>query len=87
MEEIPLYALVRIRQMTRPPEAYDGWGTNREIPKVGDEAVVVDILREAGSPTRYILEKTGHLGDPIWVGDFKAGELEVVHDNGSTGGR
>ena len=72
------YQLVRIAKLLRAPEDYDGWKVNQRLPAVGDVGTLLDILRAAGQPDRYVVECSGPDGTTIWLDDFDAGELEAV---------
>ena len=75
---VPLqqYGLVRIRQLLKPPEEYDGWHLNQRAPQVGDLGTSVDILQAPGLPDQYVVESSGPDGVTIFLGDFAAEELE-----------
>jgi hypothetical protein len=75
---VPLkeYEMVRVRQLLRAPEEYDGWGFNQRSPRVGDVGCIVDILQAAGLPDGYVVESSGPDGITIWLGIFLAEELE-----------
>jgi hypothetical protein len=70
--------MVRIRQLLRPPEEYDGWRVNKRPPQVGDTGTIVDILQAPGAPDDYVVEASGPDGVSVWLGDFSAEELEPV---------
>jgi hypothetical protein len=77
------YSRVRIRQLLRSPDTYDGWGWNCRPPRVGDIGIVVHIDQPPGSPEghRYTVEcaKCVEPGAaPLWLGDFSDEELETV---------
>jgi len=68
--------MVRVRQLLRPREAYDGWKLNRRPPLVGDVGTIVDILHAPGAPDDYVVECIGPDGVTEWLGDFSADEIE-----------
>ena len=72
------YEQVRLRQLLRPPEAYDGWALNQRPPQVGDVGCLVDILQAAGVTNSYVVEFSGPDGVIVWMGDFSTSELEPV---------
>ena len=72
------YRLVRVRQLLKPPEAYDGWRLNSRPPRVGDLGTIVEILTAEGLPDNYVVESRDDGGITIWLGDFQAEELEEV---------
>ncbi len=69
------YDVVRVVQLLRPAEAYDGWGLNQRPPQVGDVGTIVEILQAPGLPDDYVVECVGPGGRPIWLGDFFEEEL------------
>jgi hypothetical protein len=70
------YSIVRICQLLRSPEEYDGWRVNQRPPQVGDTGTIVDVLAAPGLPYNYVVEASGQDGITIWLGDFAAEELE-----------
>ena len=82
------YELVRIRQLHQPAEAYDGWRVNQRPPQVGDIGTIVDILQAPDLPDGFVVESSGLDGATIWLGGFRAEELEPLEDQpGLTGQR
>ena len=78
------HSRVRIRQLLRPPDAYDDWGGNQRRPRVGDIGIVVSIFQPLARPEGYCYtveceECVAPGGAPLWLGDFSAEELEAVH--------
>lgn len=71
------YNLVRIRQLLRRPDEYDGWSLNQRAPRIGDTGAIVDILHAAGLPDHYVVESSGPDGITIFLGEFVAEELEA----------
>jgi hypothetical protein len=78
MECLKQYGLVRVRQLLQPAAEYDGWRVNQRPPQVGDVGTLLDILRAADLPDRYVVESSGADGITVWLGDFTAEELEAV---------
>ena len=79
MRPLPQYAVVRVRQLLRPPEEYDGWKVNRRPPRVGDVGTIVDVLTTPGVEEEdYVVECSGPDGVDEWLGDFTFEELELV---------
>ena len=72
------YGIVRVRQLLRPPESYDGWQVNQRPPRIGDTGTIVDVLQAPGSPDSYVVESSGADGITVWLGDFTAEELEAT---------
>ena len=70
------YSLVRVRQLLRLPEHYDGWGFNQRPPQVGDIGTLLDILQALGSPNGYIVECSNPDGTDVWLVTFTAEGLE-----------
>ena len=70
------YSLVRVQQLLRSPDHYDGWRINQRLPQVGDVGYIIDILQVPGLPESYVVECSGSDGVDIWLGDFSAEELE-----------
>jgi hypothetical protein len=70
------YNIVRIRQLLRSPEEYDGWRVNQRPPQVGDTGTIIDVLSAPGLPYNYVVEADGLDGVTIWLGEFAAEELE-----------
>ena len=77
------YEMVRVRQLLRAPEEYDGWRLNQRPPRVGDVGYIVDILHD-GLRGDYVVESSGPDGITIWLGDFMAEELEQYSPSGSS---
>jgi len=78
MDRFRQYEQVRIRQLLRPPDEYNGWGINQRPPRVGDVGYLIDILQAPGVPDSYVVECSGPGGVDIWLGDFTAEEIEPV---------
>jgi hypothetical protein len=79
MRPLPTYALVRVRQLVRPPEEYDGWKVNKRPPQVGDVGTIVDVLTAPGLQEEdYVVECSGPDGVDLWLGDFSFDELELL---------
>jgi len=72
------YSTVRIRQLRRSPEEYDGWQVNQRPPQIGDVGTIVDVLASPGLPYGYVVEASGPDGITIWLGDFTPEELEIA---------
>ncbi len=70
------YSLVRVRQLLRPFEHYDGWGFNQHPPRVGEVGTLLDILQAPGLPDGYVVECSNPDGTSAWLGTFAAEELE-----------
>jgi hypothetical protein len=73
--ELAAFEEVRVRELRRPPEAYDGWMLNQRPPAVGDVGTLIDVLSAPGAPSRYLVEMSGADGVTIWLGEFDAEEL------------
>lgn len=71
------YVYVRIRQLLQEEQAYDGWRINEHSPMVGDYGTVVDVLRAAGLPDKYVVECCQADGSTLWLAEFFAEELEI----------
>ena len=72
------YGQVRVRQLLRPPAAYDRWQVNQRPPAIGDVGTLLDILTAPGLPERFVVESSGPGGVSVWLGDFAAEELEPL---------
>ncbi len=72
------YELVRVRQLLRTPESYDGWRVNQRPPQVGDVGTLLDILHAPGIPDSYVVESSDADGVTVWLGDFAEDELEPL---------
>jgi hypothetical protein len=85
MRPLPQYALVRVRQLLRSPEEYDGWNVNQRPPRVGDLGTIVDVLTAPGvGEEDYVVECSGPDGIDVWLGDFTVEELELVTNEQDT---
>jgi hypothetical protein len=85
MRPLPQYALVRVRQLLRSPEEYDGWDVNQRPPRIGDVGTIVDVLTALGIPEEdYVVECSGPGGIEVWLGDFTFEELELVTNEQDT---
>jgi hypothetical protein len=73
-----LYALVRVRQLLRSPEEYDGWHVNQRPPRIGDLGTIVKILKAPELPLNYVVEASDPDGATVWLGDFLEDELEAA---------
>jgi hypothetical protein len=72
------YEMVRVRQLLRAAEEYDGWRFNQRPPRVGDVGYIVDVLHADGVPDNYVVESSGPDGITVWLGDFSEDELEPL---------
>lgn len=73
------YSRVRVRQVVRTPDQYDGWRINRRPPAVGDVGTIVEILHAPDLPPAYVVEMTEPgTGTTLWLGDFHADELDPL---------
>ena len=80
MNDLRLYHRVRVRQLLRDADSYDGWRVNRRPPRVDDIGTLIDLLHAPGLPDHYIVESSDSDGVTIWLGDFLAEELEGVSE-------
>ena len=78
------YEVVRVRQLLRPPEAYDGWRLNVRPPRVGDVGTIVGIYRSPGLPVNYVVEACEADGTTLWLGDFGQEEIERAEYYGAS---
>lgn len=76
MDAFPQYSGVKVKTLLKPPHAYDGWGINLRPPVVGDTGTVVEVLRDHGVPTTYVVECVNGDGTAEWLADFIEEELE-----------
>jgi hypothetical protein len=51
---------------------------SRRAPHVGDEGAVVQVLRAAGLPERYVVESVDAGGATVWLAEFAAADLEAA---------
>ena len=72
------YVVVKVRQLTQVPEAYNGWKLNQRHPQVGDVGTLVDVLTGFSMPSKYVVESCAADGLTIWLADFFKEELELV---------
>lgn len=85
MRPLPQYALVRVRQLLRSPEEYDGWNVNQRPPRVGDVGTIVDVFTAPGvAEEDYVVECSGPGGIDVWLGEFTFEELELVTNEQDT---
>ncbi len=77
MGDLKEYSFVRVRQLLRAPDHYNGWNVNKRPPQVGDEGTIVDVLQAPGLPDSYVVESSGKDGVTIWLGNFTAEELSL----------
>lgn len=75
------YTRVRVHLLLHPQSAYDGWKLNRRPPQVGDVGTFIQMLSAPGLSDRYVGEMTDPGGDPIWLADFVAEEIEDIEAN------
>jgi len=80
MPRFKQYGLVRVRQVLKTPDSYDGWRLNKRAPAVGDIGTLLDVISAAGLPDRYLVETSGRDGVTIWLADFAEDELEAVSE-------
>jgi len=76
MSKIVQYDVVRVLEIARAADAYDGWKLNKRTPQVGDIGTVVDILHTEGHPDHYVVDCSDPLGFTIWLGEFLLHEIE-----------
>lgn len=70
------FVCVRVRKLLYEAQAYDGWGVNQRPPQVGDDGVVLEVLRAPGLPDKYLVE-SGLPGGRLWLSDFCAEEIDI----------
>lgn len=75
-----LYRKVRVTQVMRSAEEYDGWLLNQRAPRIGDTGYVVDILQAVGLPDHYLVEASQPDGITVWLSEFTMDELELIAD-------
>lgn len=73
------YSTVRVRQLEKPLETYNGWNVNQRPPAIGDVGTIVDVLEAPGMPSKYIVESSGLNSSTAWLGEFCAAELESMN--------
>lgn len=64
LSELKQYSVVRVRQLLRQPEHYDGWRVNQRPPQVRDKGTIVDILQARACPITTWLSVVGRMGFP-----------------------
>ena len=67
-----------MKKLLHDASHYDGWRVNQRPPEIGDVVTIVDILHAPGCPDDYVVESSGPGGVTVWLGDFRAEELECV---------
>lgn len=77
MDELAQYSTVKVVALSKPLEAYDGWGVNRRTPAVGDVGTIVEILRGPAGEVAYVVECGRADGAVEWLGDFAPYEIVV----------
>ena len=70
---------VRIKQLLNSVREYDSWGVNKKPPQVGEVGALIDILSSPERPDKYVVENVSKDGSPVWLAEFFAEELEIVH--------
>lgn len=75
---ISLYSTVVVTEIRHPPTFYDPFKINKSLPQVGDQGAIVDVLRVAGEPNRYVVECVNTSGDTVWLSDFSEDELALA---------
>lgn len=78
MNTLEIYASVKIIDIVRAEDAYDGWKVNLRAPCIGDVGCIVDILKAEGLPDHYVVECCDHDGTSIWLSEFQSNEIELV---------
>ena len=76
--KLELYALVRIGNLVQSTDSYNAWKLNLCCPAVGDLGTVVEVLKVAGLPTKYVVESVDTAGTVLWCTDFYDEELELA---------
>ncbi|HJU66706.1 MAG TPA: hypothetical protein VJ650_00560 [Gemmatimonadaceae bacterium] len=77
---------VRIVALHGPPEAHVSLAQSTQLPAIGDEGTVVELISENGHlnadpdahGTRYMVENVGPDGGTQWLAEFARNELELV---------
>lgn len=79
LHPIELFTIVRVTSLIDSTIDRDGWRLNKRPPVAGDTGTVLDILKAAGLPDRYVVEESDlETGDTIWLSEFLIEELEPV---------
>ena len=74
--DFAMFEELRVRELRRAPEEYDGWMLNQRPPAIGDVGTLIEVLSALGMPNRYLLEMCRADGVTVWLGEFIAEELE-----------
>jgi hypothetical protein len=74
------YEPVRVRKLVQLVDDYNPWQVNRNPPSVGDTGTLIDILTAAGLPPKYVVERSGDDGRPIWLSEFWTEEIEAIEE-------
>lgn len=79
---ISQYSSVKIVKLIQGKSDYNGWNTNKRLPKIGDTGTVVEILEAEGNIKRFVVECIDRNGLTIWLSDF-CEEIEIysISDN------
>ena len=72
------YEMVRVRKLMQ--DDYDPWKLNVNPPSVGETGTLIDILTAGGLPPKYLVEKAGAGGIPVWLSEFWAEEIEGLEE-------
>ncbi len=73
-----VYSTVRVTQLHAKDVLRDGWNVNKRNPEVGDEGVLIEILKADGHPDHFLVESSGLDGITIWLSEFLSDEIELV---------
>jgi hypothetical protein len=69
---------VRVKNLLRSANEYDGWNINKRPPQIGDIGVIVDIQHGPNMPINYVVECCNSNEGTVWLCDLNFEEIEVM---------
>jgi len=71
------YDVVRITRLLTPSRENSGTEAVRRQPQVGDVGTIVYVLHDAGTDSKYVVERVNEKGMTVWLCDFDHKELDL----------
>lgn len=72
------FSVVRVKNLLRSVDEYNGWKINKRPPQIGDIGTIVDIQHAPNLPTNYVVECINSIEGTVWLCDLSDKEIEVV---------
>ena len=77
---IKQFAVVKVVEAPAPDTAMALHATSNRVPVVGEVGAVLEVLTAQGLPDAFLVECTDSKGATLWLHEFRAHELQVIHE-------